>query len=85
MSKPYRYEVGDEVVITPECLERMRSSNRSTVHPNYPNSNFIASAEKHVGVVGTITHTFLPGYEVTARFGEQHFHMKDNWIEPAQK
>lgn len=85
MNMPTRYAVGDEVIITPECLKRMRDSNRSSAHPNYPCDRFIALAEKCAGIVGTVTHTFAPSYEVTARFGEQSFHMKDNWIERASK
>jgi hypothetical protein len=77
---PVRYQVGDPVVITEKQIEVMTNSNRSCVTPQYPSDDFIEKAKKCVGVVGVVTHTFPPGYEVTAKFGEQHFHMKDNWI-----
>jgi hypothetical protein len=80
--KPTRYSVDDEVVITEECVRRMKDSNRSCVTPQSPSDSFIAKAELLVGAEGTVTHTFPPGYEVTAKFGEQSFHMKDNWIAP---
>jgi hypothetical protein len=41
-------------------------------------------AQAHAGIVGEVTHTFEPGYEVTAKFGGQSFHMKDNWITPTR-
>jgi hypothetical protein len=75
-----RYSVGDKVVITEDSIRRMKDSNRSCVTPQSPSDSFIAKAEKLVGVDGEVTHTFPPGYEVTAKFGEQSFHMKDNWI-----
>lgn len=81
---PVRHNVGDKVVITEACIERMWNSNRSCVTPGYPTRDFIEKAERLIGEVGEVTHTFPPGYEVTARFGEfcfLSFHMKDNWIE----
>jgi hypothetical protein len=81
MTMPTRHAVGDRVLITAECLRRMRNSNRSCVHPNYPSDSFIGKALDCVGIVGEVTHVFPPGYEITARFGEQSFHMKDNWVE----
>ena len=82
MGMPHRYNVGDKVVITEACLKRMHNSNRSTVTPNYPDDTFIMQAQGCLDVPGVVTHTFPPGYEVTARFGEQSFHMKGHWIEP---
>lgn len=82
---PVRLNVGDQVVITPACFERMRSSNRSCVTPNYPSDSYLRKVELFVGEVGEVTHTFLPGYEVTARFCGQSFHMKDSWIEVSHK
>lgn len=87
MSSPTRYSVGDKVVITEACIERMRDSNRSCAHPQYPTNSFIHKAMDCKGIVGEVTHTFPPGYEVSVQFpvGEsaQGFHMKDNWIERA--
>lgn len=81
---PRRYAVGEKVAITEATLATMHNSNRSCVTPNYPSDDFIAKARACLGVVGEVTHVFAPGYEVTARFGEQSFHMKDNWIKPAR-
>lgn len=82
---PVRYQVGDSVIITKENIKTMINSNRSCVTPQYPTSEFIDKAIQLVGVdcvgaIGVVTHTFPPGYEVTAKFGDQNFHMKDNWI-----
>lgn len=83
---PRRYKVGDAVKITPACLKRMRDSNRSCVTPQYPNDDFIRKAEAIQGITGYISHTFPPGYEVSANFGKfGAFHMKDNWIEPVSE
>lgn len=81
MSGPIRYVIGDVVQITEECLKRMRASNRFCKTAGYPTQSFIDKAELCAGVRGEVTHTFPPGYEVTAKFGDQSFHMKDNWIE----
>lgn len=81
MSGPHRWSVGDKVVITPERIAHMEWHSRQAAHPGYPAQSFIDKAKQCVGVVGEVTHTFPPGYEVTAKFGDQSFHMKDNWIE----
>lgn len=78
-----RWEVGDKVVITPKQIQLMANSNHWCKTPGYPTQDYIDKAQACVGVVGEVTHTFPPGYEVTAKFGDQAFHMKDNWIEPA--
>lgn len=84
---PKRYNVGDLVVITDACIQRMKNSNRSCVTPQYPSNSFINEAMDCKGIVGKVTHTFPPGYEVSVRFpvgeGMQSFHMKDSWIESA--
>ncbi len=80
MTAPHRWNVGDKVVITPEHIARMEWSNRQAAHPGYPSQSFIDQAKQYVGVVGEVTHTFPPGYEVSAKFNDWSFHMKDNWI-----
>lgn len=80
MSKPVRYEVGDIIRITEANLATMRNSNRSCVTAGYPSDSFIEKASRVERVDGVVTHTFPPGYEVTAEVGGQSFHMKDNWI-----
>lgn len=80
-----RWNVGDKVVITEACLERMFNSNRSTATAGCPDDAFLEKARYCVGTPGEVTHTFPPGYEVTACFGTQSFHMKDHWIEAAQE
>jgi len=78
------YEVGDRVIIDDDCIQKMIDSNRSCVHPNYPNNDFIEKCKKFKGLVGKVTHRFLPGYEMTVKFtnllNEQSFHMKDCWV-----
>jgi hypothetical protein len=91
MTEPTRYNVGDRVVITEDCIRRMMNSHHSSVTPGYPSESFIDNAKLYVGIEGQITHTFPPGYEVTAAFApfprmkarQSFLHMKDNWIEPA--
>lgn len=87
MPMPIKYNVGDKVIITADNLKIMQDSNRSTLHPLFPSDSFIEKARKcvapdgHVGLIGEVTHTFPPGYEVTARFKDDlAFHMKDHWI-----
>ena len=87
MTQPTRHNVGDKIIITPKNLEIMRDSNRSCVHPNCPSDDFIEKASRcasrdGVGLIGEVTHTFPPGYEITARFGERSFHVKDHWVTP---
>ncbi len=80
MPIPTRYAIGDRVVIDDSALANIVTGNRSIkVHPC---TSFVALARAvhDQGLEGVITHAFPPGYEVTARFGEQHFHMKDHWI-----
>lgn len=80
MTAPHRWNVGDKVVITPEHIERMEWHAHQAAHPGTPRAGFIEQARQCIGVAGEVTHTFPPGYEVTAKFGDQSFHMKDNWI-----
>jgi len=78
-----RFEVGNQIIITAENINAMQNSNRACVTPNYPSNDFIDKAIKVMQdeMIGTVTHTFLPGFEVTARFsGDISFHMKDHWI-----
>ena len=74
-----QYSVGDKVVITERTLRIMENSNRSI--KGHPYDSFIQRVRKLVGVVGVVSYTFPPGYEITARFGDQSFHMKDNYVE----
>lgn len=78
---PTRYAVGDKVKLTQRQVETMRSHNRSSVHAGYPSDNFIAGLAKFVDQPGEVTNIHLPGYEVTVRFGDRYFHVKDNWVE----
>lgn len=95
--EPYRYQVGEQVKITAENLKTMHNSNRSCVTPNYPDDRFLKQCKlisEAPFVEGKVTHTFPPGYEVTARFKgftrlgvkfNLSLHMKDNWITPRFK
>jgi len=82
---PHRWNVGDKVLITEVCIKRMSDSDHSCVTPQYPDDSFIEKARGYKGVIGEVTHTFPPGYEVSIQFpigeGAQGFHMKDDWIE----
>lgn len=88
-NSPTRYNVGDRVVITDACIERMKNSHRSCVTAGYPTHSFINKAMDCKGIVGEVTHIFPPGYDVAAQFsrgeGAQAFHMKNNWIERATR
>lgn len=74
------FNVGDRIQITPKSLTVIKNCNRScTVHPC---DSFVQLAENNVGIPGTVTHRFRPGYEMTVRLDNgQGFHMKDNWVE----
>jgi hypothetical protein len=82
MNAPHRYNVGDKVIITPECLEQMRWHSRQSAHWGVPSDAFLAKVAQVVNVPGEVTHAFPPGYEVTAKFDGRSFHMKDNWLAP---
>lgn len=75
------YAVGDQVILTPERLQVIENAHRSIHH--YPGRTYMAKIRPLVGQQGEVTHRFPPGYEMSVRFGEQSFHMKDSWVEPA--
>jgi hypothetical protein len=77
------YKVGDRVRITKESWLIIRNGNRS-IHA-YPSDSYVADTYHLMthAVVGTVTHRFPPGYEMTVTFDNGvAFHMKDNWVEP---
>ncbi len=75
-----RHNVGDKVSITLENMQVIINSSCSI--KVYPSDNYIKKCREiyEAKTEGVITHTFPPGYEVTAKFGEQSFHMKDNFV-----
>lgn len=78
---PIRRIVGDKVTVTPKNMETMESASRSCVTPQQPPDSYLQKINRYVGITGEVSHTFLPGYEVTVTFPDsQAFHMKDNWI-----
>ena len=79
---PHRYNVGDKIIVTIECMERMRWHARQAAHPGIPSDSFLWSIQEMVGIPGEVVHTHPPGYEITAKFGDRYFHMKDNWVRP---
>lgn len=82
---PIDYKVGQVVTIDSECMERMRSSNRSCVTPGYPSDAFLKHIEQYVGKNATVTYRFKPSYEMTIRFADGcSFHMKDTWVKAAR-
>lgn len=80
-----RYNIDDAVEVTAAHIAIMESSNRSCVHPGYPSQSFIDGVRACIGIPGTVTHVFPPGYETTVKFGDHAFHMKDNWMQPIAK
>ena len=77
------FTVGQKVRID---LQAMRDSNRSCVTPNYPSDRYIQEVTTLVealGPIGTVTHTFPPGYELTVAIGGRTFSMKGHrWALP---
>lgn len=76
------FKVGDRVKITLATWINIRNGNRS-IHA-YPCDSFVATAYGLMKneVVGTVTHRFTPGYEMTVAFDNgQNMHMHDNWVE----
>jgi hypothetical protein len=79
--KPIHYNVGERVMITPENLAVIENGNRSI--KTHPSDSFVALCRElsAAAAVGTVTHTFRPGYEVTVRFDDgRAIHSKDSWI-----
>lgn len=79
---PHRYSVGDRARITERTLQIMRAANAWRIRIDWLSDDFLKLAEENAGVVGTVTHTFPPGYEVTFEVGEKLLHMKDHYLEP---
>lgn len=83
MATPTRYSVGDKVWITAKSFLIMKSANANRCRGMpWLSDEFLAKCKPLVGITGTVTHTFPPGYEVTVKIGDQSFHMKDHYIEP---
>ena len=76
---PQHRKVNDKVTVTEQSFQNIVNGSKS-IHA-YPCSSFVEKIRKHIGKVGVITHTFLPGYEATVNFNGESFHMKDHWIE----
>lgn len=94
---PTRYNEGDKVVITPANLIKvMVDKNKSVATHLTLSDGFLEKvrqflfAENGESNIGTVTHTYPPGYEVAVWFRNQLvtrqfqadpvFHMKDNYI-----
>ncbi len=77
---PIRYQVGDRVVIDTRAFETIMNGHKS-IHA-HPCGSFVdkCRAIHDQGTVGTVTHTFPPGYEMTVDFDGQAMHMKDHWV-----
>lgn len=93
---PTRYNEGDKVVITPANLKMMVDKNKSVATHDTLSDGFLKKvrqflfAENDEPNIGTVTHTYQPGYEVAVQFrnclaaqqpqADPVFHMKDNYI-----
>lgn len=78
------YKIGERVKITKEAWLNIRNGNRSIYA--YPNDSYVADTYILMTneTVGTVTHRFPPGYEMTVTFDNgKAFHMKDCWVERA--
>ena len=74
------YNVNDRVTITAVSLTNIKNGNRS-IHA-YPCDSYVETARILVGIKGTVTHRFRPGYEMTVEFDNgSRLHMKDHWVE----
>jgi hypothetical protein len=76
---PTHRPTGTKVVLTRRAFNNAVAGNRSI--KAYPSDEFLTRLEKYVGMEGVVTHDFTPSYERTIRFGNDHFHMKDHWVE----
>ncbi|MFA5633322.1 MAG: hypothetical protein WC997_17615 [Porticoccaceae bacterium] len=78
--KPVRYEVGDTVRIDDQGFQNILHGHKSI--NAHPSGSFVEKTRliHEQGTVGTVTHTFPPGYEMTVDFGGQYMHMKDYWV-----
>lgn len=73
------WQVGDEVMISPESFKHIENSNRSILR--YPDDNYIKTARACIGILGVVERKFSPGYEVDVRFGNNAvLQVKDHWI-----
>jgi len=79
---PVRVPVGTRVVLSEAALKNIENGNRSIKH--YPSDSFVAKCREicALGDVGTITHIFPPGYDVSIRFDSgDAFHMSPGFFE----
>lgn len=84
MVSPIHFNANQRVRLTTASYQRAIDHSRSTLYAGYPSQEFLSKLKAYVGSLGTVTHTFPPGYEVTVQFPDgQSFHMKDSWVEPA--
>lgn len=68
--------VGDKVTID---VKQISHSVHSAVDPSCGAWSFLGKVEKAVqehGDVGTVTHVFPPGYNLTVVIGDQYFSMR---------
>jgi len=77
------FTVGQKVRLDYEAMVR---SNHSCCSPNYPCDSFLQKVKELIAVhgpIGTVTHVFPPGYELSVEISGQCFHMKGHaWAFP---
>ena len=79
MNIPIHIPVGTKVAITEETLQTIINSSKSILV--YPSQSFVDLCKSLVGVTGTVTRDFLPGYDINVTFNEKTLHMKDTWVQ----
>lgn len=78
-----RHNIGDHLIITEENMKNMQNANLFRVNTGWLSDDFLKKIEPVFKnkIEGVVTHTFLPGYEITANFGDYgSFHMKDHYV-----
>jgi hypothetical protein len=86
------YQEGAKVIITPDCIQKMIDSHKSINH--YPSDSYIKVAQDVVGLEGTVTRRFKPGFEFNVEWPVPYkredgtmqdvtiLQVKDHWVEP---
>lgn len=73
------WQVGDEVMISPESFKNIENSSRSILA--FPDERYLATARACIGIGGVVERKFSPGYEVNVRFANGTIlQVKDHWI-----
>lgn len=86
LARIVHHPVGSRVIIDKTGMSNIRNWCYSVVgscNPAYADQLRAEVFNKQT--IGIVTHEFLPGYELTVRFGKQHYSIKCDWIIQAPK